>query len=51
MQFFYPRFPGEMRSRVQINDRVAQLLTGQLASTIIDVIAVVFYAAVITMSC
>jgi len=46
MEFFYQRFPGEIGSRVQINDKVATLLSGQLAVTVISMVTIVFYAAV-----
>ena len=45
MEFYSQRYPGEIASRVGINDRIAQLLSGQLATTALDVITVVFYAA------
>lgn len=46
MQFYYQRFAGDISSRVQINDRVARLLSGDLASTAISLVTIVFYAAV-----
>jgi NHLM bacteriocin system ABC transporter peptidase/ATP-binding protein len=46
MEFFYQRFPGEIGSRVQINDTVAALLSGQLAVTVISMVTLVFYALV-----
>ena len=45
LQFFTQRFPGEIASRVGINDRVAQLLSGELATTALAAIMVAFYAA------
>lgn len=45
LQFFTQRFPGEIASRVGINDRVAQLLSGELATTALAAVVVVFYAA------
>ncbi|MEH2119116.1 NHLP family bacteriocin export ABC transporter peptidase/permease/ATPase subunit [Nostoc sp.] len=41
--FYDQRFAGEISSRMQLNDRVAQRLSGPLATTIIDVVMMVFY--------
>ncbi len=46
IDFFHQRFPGELSTRVQLNDKVADLLSGQLATTAISGCTIVFYAAV-----
>jgi NHLM bacteriocin system ABC transporter peptidase/ATP-binding protein len=45
MEFFGQRYAGEVSNRVGLNDQVANLLTGQLATTVLSLVSVVFYAA------
>ncbi|MEA5568468.1 NHLP family bacteriocin export ABC transporter peptidase/permease/ATPase subunit [Anabaena sp. UHCC 0399] len=44
--FYAQRFAGEISSRININTKVAEVLSGQLARTVIDTVMVVFYAIV-----
>jgi ATP-binding cassette subfamily C protein len=46
VNFYAQRFAGEISDRIQMNDRVADVLSGQLATTVINTIMVIFYAAV-----
>lgn len=46
MQFFTQRFAGDLARRVQANDRVATLLSGQLSTNLVNMISVVFYGGV-----
>ncbi|MBH8561773.1 NHLP family bacteriocin export ABC transporter peptidase/permease/ATPase subunit [Nostoc sp. CENA67] len=41
--FYAQRFAGEISSRMQINDKVAEILSGRLATTVIDAVMMVFY--------
>jgi len=43
--FYAQRFAGEVTARAGLNDKVAGILSGQLASTAIDVVMMAFYAA------
>jgi len=47
--YFGQRFAGEIGSRVQINDKVARIVSGRLATTVIDSVMTVFYAALMFM--
>lgn len=44
MRFFTQRFAGDVGSRVAINDRIAHLLSGELAASAISMCMAVFYA-------
>ncbi|PQP84163.1 NHLP family bacteriocin export ABC transporter peptidase/permease/ATPase subunit [Paenibacillus sp. PCH8] len=43
IEFFSQRFSGDIAARVAINDRVAQLLSGQLAVAALNCVMIVFY--------
>ncbi len=44
--FYAQRFAGEISSRSQLNDKVADILSGKLATTVIDAVMMVFYALI-----
>jgi NHLM bacteriocin system ABC transporter peptidase/ATP-binding protein len=44
VEFYTQRYGGEVGSRVQINDYVAKLVSGEAASTVVSLGMVVFYA-------
>ncbi|GAB4146060.1 MAG: NHLP family bacteriocin export ABC transporter peptidase/permease/ATPase subunit [Cyanobacteria bacterium J069] len=46
VSFYDQRFAGEISSRIQLNDRLAGLLSGQLATTVISAVMVIFYGLV-----
>ncbi len=41
--FYAQRFAGEISSRVSLNDKIADILSGRLATTVIDSVMMVFY--------
>ncbi|WP_415719351.1 NHLP family bacteriocin export ABC transporter peptidase/permease/ATPase subunit [Maridesulfovibrio sp.] len=49
MSFFDQRYSGEIGSRVALNNTVAGLLTGSLASTCISLFTTVFFAAIMVL--
>ncbi len=46
VSFYAQRFAGEISNRTSLNDQVADVLSGKLATTIIDTVMVFFYALV-----
>lgn len=44
IEFFTQRLAGDIAVRVQLNDKLAQLLSGQLAITVVNLFTVAFYA-------
>lgn len=46
VSFFTQRYAGDISQRVQANDRVAQLLSGELATNVVNLVTLVFYLAV-----
>jgi ATP-binding cassette, subfamily C, bacterial len=46
VSFYAQRFAGEISNRTSLNDQVADVLSGRLATTIIDAVMVFFYAIV-----
>ncbi len=47
VEFFTQRFAGDISDRVRINDRVARLLSRDLATNVVGVVMIVFFAAVL----
>jgi NHLM bacteriocin system ABC transporter peptidase/ATP-binding protein len=47
--FFLQRYAGEIGNRVQLNDQVAQLLSRELATTVLQCLMVIFYGIMITL--
>lgn len=43
MSFFTQRYSGDIANRVALNDKIANLLSGELANSVLNVIVVVFY--------
>jgi len=46
MDFYAQRYPGEICNRMTLNDKVAETLSGRLATTVIDVTTMIFYGVV-----
>jgi ATP-binding cassette, subfamily C, bacterial len=46
VSFYDQRFAGEIASRVQLNDRLANVLSGKLATTVISAVMAIFYILV-----
>ncbi|HEX2916143.1 MAG TPA: NHLP family bacteriocin export ABC transporter peptidase/permease/ATPase subunit [Chloroflexia bacterium] len=49
LEYFTQRYAGEIGSRVAINDQVASLLSGRLASTLLDLIVIFFYGVLMVI--
>ena len=49
VEFFAQRSAGDISSRVALNSAVSQMLAGRVAATVIDVVLVVFYAALMLL--
>jgi NHLM bacteriocin system ABC transporter peptidase/ATP-binding protein len=45
VEFFTQRYGGEIGSRVEMNDRIAQLLSGDLAANLLNILMAIFYVA------
>ncbi|MEL6457479.1 MAG: NHLP family bacteriocin export ABC transporter peptidase/permease/ATPase subunit [Cyanobacteria bacterium J06621_15] len=46
VMFYAQRYAGEISNRTSLNDDVAEVLSGKLATTVIDAVMVVFYVAI-----
>ena len=43
--FFQQRYAGDLATRIGLNDRIARLLSSELATALLDMMLVIFYAA------
>ena len=46
MTFFYQRYAGDIASRVMSNDRVAQMISGELATAVVNLLTMAVYGGV-----
>src|SRR5262249_55519050 len=46
MAFYAQRHPGDVNDRVMANDRIARLLSGQLAASAVGMVRIIFFAAI-----
>jgi ATP-binding cassette subfamily C protein len=46
LKFYTQRYAGEIASRLSLNDKIADVLSGRLTTTIVDAIVIVLYALV-----
>ena len=46
VEFYAQRYAGEISDRIQLNNNVAEVLSGQLATTVISAVMILFYAGV-----
>lgn len=44
--YYAQRYSGEISDRISLNDKVAEVLSGRLATTVIDVLMMIFYLAI-----
>jgi ATP-binding cassette, subfamily C, bacterial len=44
--FYAQRFPGEIAQRFALNDQIAAIVAGQVATTVVDLITMIFYCIV-----
>ncbi|MFT5049959.1 MAG: ATP-binding cassette subfamily C protein [Chlamydiales bacterium] len=49
VDFYAQRYAGEISNRSHLNEKIANILSGRLAQTAIDVVMMVFYAALMFM--
>lgn len=49
VSYFSQRYAGEIGSRVMINNKVAQIVSGRLATTLLDCLLVIFYAGLMLL--
>jgi NHLM bacteriocin system ABC transporter peptidase/ATP-binding protein len=45
LQYYFQRYTGDISSRVMLNDQIAALLSGRLATTFLDILSIIFYGA------
>jgi NHLM bacteriocin system ABC transporter peptidase/ATP-binding protein len=45
LEYYFQRYSGDLAGRVALNDQVAGLLAGRVATTILDLLTLVFYAS------